>query len=112
MNWGLSRLWKDGKKGQKKGQHVQNCRVKMGQELGQAQGYVEMDENHGLREAQWGTGKGKGNNTNPCNTYSFSFGWNHTEENTEIGLKNWDCNPDLIDSKTKAGLYYRQPVVP
>lgn len=60
----------------------------MDQELGYAQGYVEMDENHCLQEAQWGTGKGKGNSTNLQHIFLLisRISWAGTTQKTILKL--------------------------
>ena len=58
---------------------------------------MEMNENRCPREAQGRMCKGKGTNSFEqlvCTIHIPSYfknylGWNHSEENIEIGLKNW-----------------------
>lgn len=69
-----------------------------------------MRQNPCLKKPLWRMCKGKG--TSPfeqlvCAVYIPShfknyLGLNHIEENTEIVLKDWDLNLDLLDSKTEA----------
>lgn len=54
--------------------------------------------------------KGKGISSFEQLVYAIHFvshvknclGWNHTEENIDIGLKSWDFKSDLLDSITNA----------
>lgn len=84
--------------------------------LCEAQGYAEMGE----AESLTGMCKGKGASTLeqlvcavhlPSHFQSY-LGLNHTEENTEIGSKDWDLNPDLLDFKAEASYHCCESVVP
>lgn len=116
LNWGLSRLWKDVKRDRRRGNMCKTAEWKWARTWARHRGTWRWMRITACRRLSGEGAKERGitliHATHIPSHFKNYLGWNHTGENTEIGLKNWDFNPDLIDSKTKASLYYCQLVVP